>query len=296
MGIEFRESDHVISSRCARALHAGMILNLILGFQDLVDPHAPADARSKTYALLLADTVHVGAHASALLTDAASSLTTISYAFKAAKHQQAAAPATMLRSRARAQQQAGASEDKRRREHQLELAKLRTQEALRRHTKEADGSEPQKAVETVRFESYRKDTQLPEHRKGDLQITVDRKNDSLLLPVFGLLVPVHIATVKNVAKSDEGDYTYLRINLSTPGRVFGKKDAAPLFDDPAAEFVRTFTFRTADTFHAHEVFKEIQDLKKHATERDIARKEMADLVVQDKLVEMTGTAPRLQPS
>ena len=43
-----------------------------------------------------------------------------------------------------------------------------------------------------------------------LKIYVDKKYETIILPVFGVPVPFHIATVKNISTSIEGDYTYLR--------------------------------------------------------------------------------------
>ena len=57
-----------------------------------------------------------------------------------------------------------------------------------------------------------------------IQIVVDQRNESIILPVFGLAVPFHISTLKNVNKTDEGEYTYLRINFLTPGQASGKKE------------------------------------------------------------------------
>jgi len=35
---------------------------------------------------------------------------------------------------------------------------------------------------------------------------------------------LHINTIKNVSKNDEGDFTYLRVNFQTPGQLAGKKE------------------------------------------------------------------------
>ena len=43
-----------------------------------------------------------------------------------------------------------------------------------------------------------------------LKIYVDKKYETIILPIFGVPVPFHIATVKNISQSVEGDYTYLR--------------------------------------------------------------------------------------
>lgn len=104
-------------------------------------------------------------------------------------------------------------------------------------------------------------------------------------------MPFHINTIKNVTKNDEGDYSYLRINFNSPGRTFGKKENTPAFEDATAHFVRGITLRTADVYHAQEVFKEIQELRKQISEREAARRERADLVEQGQLVEITGRRP-----
>ncbi len=59
--------------------------------------------------------------------------------------------------------------------------------------------------------SYRSPGQLPrESEVRQLKIYVDRKYETIIMPIFGVPVPFHIATVKNISQSVEGDYTYLR--------------------------------------------------------------------------------------
>ena len=59
--------------------------------------------------------------------------------------------------------------------------------------------------------SYKSNGQLPrEPEVKQLKIYVDKKYETIILPVFGVPVPFHIATVKNISTSIEGDYTYLR--------------------------------------------------------------------------------------
>ena len=69
-------------------------------------------------------------------------------------------------------------------------------------------------------------------RKLDLgtQIYVDRKAQTILLPVHGFAAPFHINTIKNASKNDEGDFTYLRNNFQTPGQLAGKKEDTVRFD------------------------------------------------------------------
>jgi nucleosome binding factor SPN SPT16 subunit len=53
---------------------------------------------------------------------------------------------------------------------------------------------------------------------------VDRRSQSVILPIHGFAVPFHVNTIKNASKNDEGEYTTLRINFQTPGQLAGKKE------------------------------------------------------------------------
>jgi nucleosome binding factor SPN SPT16 subunit len=57
------------------------------------------------------------------------------------------------------------------------------------------------------------------------------------MPIFGVPVPFHIAAVKNVSQSVEGDYTYLRINFFHPGASIGKEGTGN-FSNPNATFLK----------------------------------------------------------
>lgn len=45
---------------------------------------------------------------------------------------------------------------------------------------------------------------------------MDGKAETVVVPLFGSLVPFHITTIKNVAQNDEVGFTYLRINFVAP--------------------------------------------------------------------------------
>lgn len=66
--------------------------------------------------------------------------------------------------------------------------------------------------------SYKGINQMPrEEEVKDLKLYVDKKYETVIMPIFGIPVPYHIATIKNISQSVEGDYTYLRINFFHPG-------------------------------------------------------------------------------
>ena len=54
--------------------------------------------------------------------------------------------------------------------------------------------------------------------------------------MYGIPTPFHIATVKNISQSVEGDYTYLRINFFCPGSAMGKENMQ--YPNPEAVFLK----------------------------------------------------------
>jgi len=65
----------------------------------------------------------------------------------------------------------------------------------------------------------------------------DRKYETVILPVFGIAVPFHISTIKNISQSVEGDYTYLRVNFFHPGATMGRNEGGS-YPQPDATFVK----------------------------------------------------------
>jgi nucleosome binding factor SPN SPT16 subunit len=65
----------------------------------------------------------------------------------------------------------------------------------------------------------------------ELKIYVDKKYETIILPIFGVPVPLHIATIKNISTSKEADYMYLRINFFHPGatQMLGEDDTVPFY-------------------------------------------------------------------
>lgn len=59
------------------------------------------------------------------------------------------------------------------------------------------------------------------HREGSstvvtLQVTVDSQRESVLVPIYGVMVPLHITAVRNVAHTTEveGSGALIRISLN----------------------------------------------------------------------------------
>lgn len=171
-----------------------------------------------------------------------------------------------------------------RKQHQEQLLQQLQQEALGRYTDGKGQLETAAKPQFKRFESYKKDSNLPrEIRKS--QLLVDRRQESILIPIYGFAVPFHINTLKNITKTEEGQFTYLRLNFNCPGQAVVKKDESLPFDDPNAQFVRSLTLRSLNALRYNELYKQITELKREVQKKEAERRERADLVEQDSLLE-----------
>ncbi|PMD44774.1 SPT16-domain-containing protein [Hyaloscypha variabilis F] len=304
IGIETRDSTLILNAKSTRTLKDGMTLCVTTGFSDIENPN-PQDKKSKVYSMVLSDTVRVSASEPIVFTgDAPSDLDATSFFFKddeepeptpkkAKKDSTVGAVATknITKTKLRAERSTNVDEgaEAKRREHQKELAAKKQEEGLARFA-EATGDQNGAAVKKFkRFESYKRDNQFPA-RVRDLAIIVDQKNSTVVLPIMGRPVPFHIQTIKNASKSDEGDFAFLRINFLSPGQGVGRKDDQP-FEDASAHFVRSLTFRSHDGDRLQDIANQIGNMKKDAVKREQEKKEMEDVVEQDKLVEIRNRRP-----
>lgn len=127
------------------------------------------------------------------------------------------------------------SNEQKRREHQRELAEQKHQEGLERFGKDPENDDDKSSQKLMfkKFVSYKKDTQIPNETK-EIRVLVDRRNQSIILPIYGLAVPFHITTIKNVSKSEDLSQVFLRFNFQTPGQSLGKKDPTSIVSDVLA--------------------------------------------------------------
>lgn len=303
IGIELRDSNMVLSGKSTKTLKSGMTLCVMVGFTDITDP-APVDKKNSVYSLLITDTVCVSDTGCHVYTKGAGiEMDSVSFYFgdeeeveRPEKVKKQAKPSTIAsknitktKLRAERPTQLNEGSEARRREHQKELAMKKTREGLERFANATGDQDGAAQKQFKRFESYKRDSQLPTRVK-DLMIYVDHKAHTVIVPIMGRPVPFHINTIKNASKSDEGEYAYLRINFLSPGQGVGRKDDQP-FEDPSAHFVRNLTLRSKDNDRLQQIAQDITDLRKNALRREQQKKEMEDVVEQDKLIEIRNRRP-----
>ncbi|GAB7359749.1 hypothetical protein MBLNU230_g6921t1 [Neophaeotheca triangularis] len=309
IGIEGKDAHFMLNAKCTRSLKDGMTFTVTTGFGDLDKPN-PTGKKDAKYALLLSDTIRINATSVGdggpfvFTKDAATDMESTSFFFNDEEEEQekkpkakkdskvgAVASSNITKTRLRGQGGATQNEEKEaaRREHQKELHQKKQSEGKEKYAEghgNLNGTEEKKFK---RFESYKRDTQLPSRIK-DMMILVDSKNNSIILPIMGRPVPFHINTIKNASTTTEGSWVYLRINFLSPGQGVGRKEDTP-FEDPTAQFVRSLTFRSEDSGRMNDIADQITEMKKENVRREQQKKDMEDVVEQDKLIEIRNRRP-----
>ncbi|KIM49314.1 hypothetical protein M413DRAFT_438502 [Hebeloma cylindrosporum] len=309
-GIEFRDAGYMISPKNTRIMRKGMVFNLSLGFSGL------SERSGQKYALNLVDTVRIEATKATLMTEGVKSpkdtlffLTPDSEGEEVKKSKKP--PIAPLKNGSPAKQKTVAGKVLRNQtrravqddvhqtalvkliEHQRELHQMLQSQGLSKFSEDGGGSGGKEGKGWKKFQSYKGEGALPSEVEK-LRIFVDRKAQTVVLPIHGFAVPFHINTIKNASKNDEGDFTYLRINFQTPGQLAGKKEDTP-FEDADATFIRSVSYRSPDGHRLDNIVKQINDLKKEANKREQQKKEMADVVEQGNLNEIKGRRPIKMP-
>jgi nucleosome binding factor SPN SPT16 subunit len=239
IGIEARDNNLVINAKSTRVLKDGMTICVSVGLSDLENPK-PQDSKSKIYSLLLTDTVRVTVGDPLVFTGGCpKDLKEAAFYFKdeepevkvkpETKTVRAAAPksagtAVIMKSKLRGERkEVDDGAEQRRKEHQKALQAQLQARGLERFSEGGAVGDGKSKRQIKKFESYKRDNQLP-MAVSDLKIVVDSKNQTVIVPIFGRPVPFHISTIKNASKTEEDDFTYLRINLLSPGQGVGRKD------------------------------------------------------------------------
>ncbi|KAK2556910.1 FACT complex subunit SPT16 [Acropora cervicornis] len=315
MGIEFREGSLLITSRNTHVAKRGMVFNVNAGFSGLVNDSAK-DSENKDYALFVGDTVLVNEDSPAtLLTAAKKKIANIGIFLKdeesegddQKKNGEAEedlllgreGKGALLESRTRYSEQktSGAATEmtaeERRKKHQLELKEQLHEEAKRRLLESKGDTEAVAKLKPSNV-AYKHASLVP--RENDVRehkIFVDKKYEAVVLPLFGVATPFHISTIKNISSSDEGGYTYLRINLFCPGSVVGRSEGN-IFAQPEATFVKELTYRSSNSkapgtlqppaINLSTAFRLIKEVQKKFKTREAEEKERQGVVQQGNLI------------
>lgn len=310
IGIDFRDSSSVLNAKNEnRILKENSVVNLVLGFNNL------SDAEKGNYALLLSDTIRITGAEPIILTESPKSRKEIAFYFDDVKEEpkdkssdvkkeNKSKPSSskvkseslvktenygntrVLKAKRRSEQNnAEEGQAQIQKEIQSELHAKRQKEGLERFNPEDAKSGGEQRAVFKRYESYVRESQIPGNVK-DLKIHIDSKNQTIILPIMGRPVPFHINSYKNGSKTEEGDYTHLRLNFNSPGVMVNKREELPYETGDDKQFIRSLTFRSKDGARMTEVLKRISEMKKAAVKRESEKRERADVVSQASLIEV----------
>lgn len=317
-GIEFRESGLVIGPKTNARVSAGQVYNISVGLQDLANSEAKEESNKK-YSFFIGDTVLVNDNGPATIftNNSKKKLKNIAIFLKEEGSEDEEEDEgddnktietnefmgrgrrnAIVDSKLRLEQ----SSEGKRKQHQKELAV-----AMNEAAKERLASQKGKSGDTkVRKSnvSYKNPSYIPkEPTVQSLKLYVDRKYETVILPIYGMPVPFHISMIKNISQTLEGDYTYLRINFFHPGASIGRAEVA--FPNPDAVFVKEITYRNSNkrvpgelstpASNLNEAFRLIKEVQKKFKTREAEEKEKENLVKQDTLVISTNKSnPKLK--
>ncbi|CAD7701780.1 unnamed protein product [Ostreobium quekettii] len=290
MGLELRDSALVLHDSNEAVAKPGMVFSVHVAVSKLEWPDAP-NGRSKNYALQIGDTVVVqaGGKPPEVLTGACSKTwSDVAYYLKDDEEEGeedalAPSPPAILeegsRRRTRTEDPGYGSKEAQRKEIQDSLLAIKNRETYQRLTAGKDG--PAEGASTSgrrvsEIQAYRSPAALPHAR--DLAVMVDQPNESVLLPILGVMVPFHILTIKNISSHTDGDHAYVRINFNFGGNY------EPAMKMPHSIFLKELSFRSSDVRHASKVVQEMKVLRSTIVQREKERAERATLVEQEKLI------------
>uniref|UniRef100_A0A673HK11 FACT complex subunit n=1 Tax=Sinocyclocheilus rhinocerous TaxID=307959 RepID=A0A673HK11_9TELE len=305
MGIEFREGSLVLNAKNQFKLKRGMVFSISLGLADMINQEAKKDEQKK-YALFIGDSIQINEEDQAtVLTPVKKKIKNVGIFLKNADEEdeeeeddnaeellgKGARSAALLADRTRVcadpSERAGQSGE-------------RGGQAL---TEQKGGQQIQKARKSN--VSYKTVSQMPREKDiRDMKIFIDKKYETVVMPVFGIATPFHIATIKNISMSVEGDYTYLRINFFVPGSSLGRHDGN-IFPNPEATFVKEITYRASNlkspgdhsvpSTNLQNAFRIIKEVQKRYKTREAEEKEKEGIVKQDSLViNLNRSNPKLK--
>lgn len=291
IGLEFRESGLNLNAKNDRILRPGMVFNVSLGFQNM--QAETKNPKTKKFSLLLADTVIVREDAPEVLTQLSSkAVKDVAYSFNEdddeedervnIKAESKGGVTTSSKATLRSDNQEMSKEELRR-QHQAELARQKNEETARRlaggGSSATDNRGAGKTIGDLIAYKNVNDMPLPK----DLMIQIDQKNEAILLPIYGSMVPFHVATVKSVSSQQDGNRNcYIRIIFNVPGTPFNPHDANSL-KFQGSIYLKEVSFRSKDSRHISEAVQLIKTLRRQVASRESERAERATLVTQERL-------------
>ncbi|KAE9550353.1 hypothetical protein FO519_006436 [Halicephalobus sp. NKZ332] len=308
-GLEFREGTYTISPKSNAVVKQNMVFVINVGLNNLANKSKRGDV-AKDAALFISDTVLVCESGPAENLTTAAKNRVKSFVIRVEQEERKPVNEILQQGRQRRNvimeeqtRHKMTNEDKRKKK-QDEIAERLNEEARARLAGlTTDNNAPAAKKSNV---SYKMREKMPDEQELlKLQVYVDRRSDSIIVPIYGVPVPFHISMVKNCSHTEEGEYFYLRINFFHPGSQIGRENQN--FSHPLLNFIKELSFRasslkepgelTAPSENLVTALRLIKDLQKKFRTQEAEEREKEGAVKQDKLkLNPPGSkmAPRLK--
>eukprot|EP00892_Ulva_mutabilis_P009240 jgi/Ulvmu1/6689/UM030_0020.1 len=310
MGLELAERRLQLSS--SNEIHPlqGMVFNVSVGLADIKNTEA-SDERDQTFSVQVADTVVIGPDSTETLTRFSNSdWGAVSYEIKDDEESGGDADEydddlgspsgengpdpNLGRGRRNAARAADTAEHAaaiaERKRKQDALSKKKNEETYKRLTAQAGNEETEDSRMRLVTQAscYKTPAAVPPQRNS--LVTLDKSAEALLVPIMGVLVPMHILTVKAIQYSQDGEandkvHSYVRIQFHC-NATYEARQA-----HPKAAFIKELSFRSAKSDAAQKFVQEAQALRRQVMVKDKEAAERATLVKQEKLQRHANRSP-----
>ncbi|GMH36216.1 hypothetical protein BSKO_04084 [Bryopsis sp. KO-2023] len=290
MGTEIRETSLSLTENNERIVRPGMVFNVSLGVTGLEWPKKSGKKLPKEYAFVIADTVVVqeGGKAPEVLTiGCPKTWNNVAYSLDDVEEEPRPSPKPAPKEEVlgprrrdlRTEVPNYNNKEQQRKDIQNSLQEIKNQETLQRLMAGKDalnGNATTSGRNITDITAYKNQTEIP--NLGDLVITVDQRNECVLVPLLGVMVPFHVTTIKNIGHQVDGDHAHIRINFYFSGNY------QPATKFPKQVFLKELSFRTSNVKHGSKIVQEIKVLRSSVLQRNKEAAERATLVRQEKLM------------
>lgn len=315
IGLELREKSISLGPKfrgSAQTIRAGQCFNIQIALANLTNEDVKQNSKLRTWAIMIADTALVtsdGKPPEILTKNVKKHVQDIAYQINddekeelsmidqnRAKAATVAEGGVVMHAKTR-HELSGPGHEEMRRQKQVTLTDRKNRETHARLVGAQQAStEGVKGGATADFTSYINTSSVPVPRSAELVLAVDRESESILLPIHGYLVPLHIMALKSVSVTQDSGASFIRINFNSPaapGAVAANAVYAANIKFPDLCFLREISYRSSDSKHANYVVQEMRALKRMVTQRESEKAERATLVRQERLVMSHGRVHRL---
>jgi len=170
-----------------------------------------------------------------------------------------------------------------RKEHQEQLLKQKNEEFKRRLREGKNFLKEEAAVKKKDFSKLKCFDSIkqfpPELKNG--KIFLSKKNFTVFLPIFKYMVPFHIGLIKNTSKSEDNNYTILRINFVIP---ISGNDLGFIENNNNPVFIREISYKYKDAAFVQNIITQIREMTKSYKAKEQENKEKEDIVEQEKII------------